>query len=499
MNYVLFFPDELRAESIACYGHPAVKTPNMDALAAEGTLFEQNYTQHPVCMASRCALITGLYPHNTGHRTLKFEVGEHEHNFFEELRRAGHTVGFFGKNHMFTQESFAKSVDELSPMTFGHIGTKQPDGSTIDNPDPKASAAPATRPVTDPAERKKNNLLIKDPINDEVAARAEDSASDERNILRGIDFIRRHAHEEKPFFLFLPIGNPHPPYAVVESMYDMYDPDSLPMRSLDWLKSKPALYETYRRYHEVDDLSDAQALKKINAVYHAMVSYTDMLLGQIIDELKAQGIYEDTTVILCSDHGDWAGECGLVEKWPSALDEMLTHVPLIIRRPGGVKGHRVTSPTQSIDIFPTVMDWEGLDIGWDQFGVSLRPQTEGAEGDEDRVVYAEGGYNIREPHCFEGTAAYAALMVDGTRYYAKMLQQQEAPDTVCRSVMRRDGRYKFIFRTNGEGELYDMQADPKEYVNLYNDPDFAPLRARLTEETLRWLVDTSDTVPHEGH
>ena len=499
MNYVLFFPDEMRSESLGCYGHPIVRTPNIDRMAREGTLFEQNYTQHPVCMASRCALLTGWYPHVHGHRTLKYDLTEHEPNFFRALKEAGYTVGLYGKNHVFTKEAFEKSISEHSPVTFGHIGSKQPDGRTLTNPDPKGENGKREVPVPDDEQCRMNYTLMTGPMPEgqgEVAG--NETTADPGNIQAGIEFIRRHAHEDSPFFLFLPLGNPHPPYTVPQSLYDMYDPGKVPMRDMSWLEGKPKLYEAYRRFHEAEGL-DEEVFRKVNAVYLGMVTYTDAMLGQVLEELEKQGIYDDTTIIVCSDHGDWAGECRLVEKWPNAMDEMLLRVPLIIRRPGCKGGQRVKTLTQSIDIFPTVFDLEGLKIGWDQFGVSLKPQLEGEPGDENRVVYSEGGYDVREPHCFEGTPAYAPLMVKGNRYYPKMLQQQEEPETVARSVMRRDGRFKYVFRFDGDNELYDMQEDPQEYHNLWKDPAYETVRSRLTEETLRWLLDCSDVVPREGH
>ena len=489
MNYVFFFPDELRAESLGCYGHPAVETPNFDALAAEGTLFEANYTQHPVCMASRCALITGRYPHVAGHRSLKYEVQDYEPNFFRALKEAGYTVGLYGKNHMLSPTAFEASFTEHSPVTFGHVGSKNKDGSK-----PPELSLFKIEPVTDWAQRQKNYQMLGDPIPDEKAETTGDAA----HVAMGIDFLRRHAADDQPFFLFLPLLNPHPPYAAPESFYEKYMTAELPMKPMEWLEQKPPLYEAYRRFRESGE-AEEDAFRKINAIYLAMVSYTDLLLGRVLDELKALGLEESTTVIVSSDHGDWAGDCGLVEKWPSAMDDMVTRVPLIIRKPGGAAGHRVSTPTQLIDVFPTVFELEGLPIGWDQFGVSLAAQLAGEPGDPDRVSYTEGGYDTREPHVFEGTAAYAPLMVEGTVYYPKMVMQQREPETVCRTVMRRDVRYKFVCRTDGSDELYDMLSDPEEYHNLIGLAAYRTLVAELREKTLRWLIHTSDVVPREGH
>ena len=184
------------------------------------------------------------------------------------------------------------------------------------------------------------------------------------------------------------------------------------------------------------------------------------------------------------------------------MDDMLTKVPLIIRRPGEVGGHRVKELVQSIDIFPTVCDFEEIEIRHDQFGVSLRKQIEGEAGDDNRVVYCEGGYDTREPHCFEGlegTKIAAILNREGGEYYPKLQQQQKDPKSVCRVVMQRDKKYKLNVRTNGENELYDMQNDPLEYHNLYNVPEFKEIRNELMQKMLTWMIHTSDVVPWKGH
>lgn len=471
MNYVLFYPDEMRAESLHCYGNPLARTPNIDALAAEGTLFENNYTQHPVCVASRCALVTGWYPHVNGYRTLAHMVDRDVPNFIRTLRRNGFATCLSAKNHVFTEEALADTFDEIVRIDFhrGDAGRMPPEGEDLYN-------------MIFPAEADGTEAHL--PDSEAVAA--------------GIDFINMHAGSGRPFFLFQSLIMPHPPYKMIEKYYHMYDPAEVNLRSLRWLENKPDFYRLIRRYRELD-LEENEIFRRIQAIYLGMISYSDMLLGRVVEALKANGVYDDTTILFCSDHGDFAGDAGLLEKWPSGMDDMLTRVPLIVRRPGAKQGHRVSEPTQSIDIFPTIFDYEGLDIGWDQFGVSLRGQIEGAAGDAERCVYCEGGYDRREPHCFEGGGFSKIFMKPGTVYYPKMLQQQELPESVCRVVMQRDMRYKLNVRTNGQNELYDMQADPQEYNNLYNDPAYREIREERIHRMLSWLISTSDVVPRKGH
>lgn len=470
MNYILIYPDELRAESLACYGHPLVKTPNIDALAAEGTLFENNYSVHPVCVASRCSLVTGWYPHVRGYRSQQNLMEAEEDNYITYLNRAGFTTALCGKDDCFDAESTKKVFAEHLPL-------------------PEAE-----RPVMD---GKKHYTMLMPPIPDEKESTTIDACCAEN----ASEFIRRHAKDKNPFFLWVNFLYPHPPYGAPESYYNMYDPKEVPMkRGKEWIKEKPSTYGFCQSFREADEESP-EIFRKINAVYLGMISYVDMLTGKIMDTLKKEGIYEDTTIIFCSDHGDFAGESRLVEKCPNGLDDMLVKVPLIIRRPGCKMGHRVSELTQSIDIMPTIFDFEQLTQDYDQFGVSLKEQVEGAPGDVGRIVYAEGGYDTREPQCFETLGPKDSLkrkfMGEGSVYYPKMMHQEKEPESVCRAVMRRDSRYKIIIRTNGEHELYDMLQDPLESKNLYQREECSELFSGLAMKTLLWMIHTSDVVPHK--
>ncbi|MBE0695492.1 MAG: sulfatase-like hydrolase/transferase, partial [Anaerolineaceae bacterium] len=110
MNFIFFMPDELRAESLGCYGHPLVRTPNIDALGGQGTRFDQCHVQNTVCTPSRCSMMTGWYPHVRGHRTLWHLLRPDEPNLLRYLKQNGYEVMWFGKNDLLAQASFAESV-----------------------------------------------------------------------------------------------------------------------------------------------------------------------------------------------------------------------------------------------------------------------------------------------------------------------------------------------------------------------------------------------------
>ena len=463
MNYVIFMPDEMRAESVGCYGHPFVETPNLDRLAEEGTLFEQCHVQNPVCSPCRCSFVTGQYPHTNGHRTLWNLVKPYEHNLFRYMKEAGYDVWVYGKNDMYAQETIPLSTDVFVEK--------------------QAVNPPAEPPVS--ATGNVDDFLLT-PMEC-----GDDGVKDHANVMAGIEKIRNWKKGDRPFILFLPLLYPHCPYTVPKEYYDLYLDREIELREKG--EDKPEFEELIRRYRSLDD---PDVLRRVNAVYLSMITYSDKLLGLFTDALDHSEAGEETLLFATSDHGDYAGDYGLVEKWPNGFEDCLTRVPLIVRGPGVQAGHRVSSQVELLDLMPTILESAGIEPQHLFFGESLWPSLRGGEGDPERVVYGDGGYDTHEPYCFEGWGKRDAdIMFPGGVYYHKALQQQERPESVCRATMMRTQKYKLVYRTSGDSELYDLEKDPKELKNVYRDPQYGEIVQKMEAELLKWYVRTSDTVP----
>jgi choline-sulfatase len=228
-----------------------------------------------------------------------------------------------------------------------------------------------------------------------------------------------------------------------------------------------------------------------------MAGFSDWLLGRLLAALAETGLDRNTTVLVFSDHGDYAGDYGLVEKWPSGLEDVLTRVPFIVRTPGGARGHAVREPVEMFDLMPTVLKLAGVPARHTHFARSLAPQLGGAPGDPGRAAFAEGGYDTCEPHCFEGrSAGDQAGRGEDHVYYPKGRLQQDHPESVCRAVMIRTMTHKLVRRPGGVSELYDLVADPYELDNLWGRPKAAAAQRELERRLLDWFVGTSDAVPH---
>ena len=467
MNIIYVNPDEMRADVLGCYGHPLAQTPNFDRLAAEGTRFDQCHVQHTVCTPSRCAFMTGWYPHVSGHRTLWNPLQSYEPNTMRYLKQAGYDVHWFGKNDCLAPGAFASSVTNV-------YGTDKPPG--------KSHAL---------FERGQPGYysFLRGPM--------DGPSRDELLYERAADVIRNRRADDPPFFMFLATSFPHPTYHAPQPWHDMYDLDDLPQLRPVRGESAPDFHALIRRYRDIEH-TDEVVLRKIMAVYLGMTSYVDYLLGGLMDALEETGQANDTAIVAFSDHGDWAGDYGLVEKWPSGLDDTLTRVPLIMRVPGMEKGHVVEAPVELFDIVPTTLELAGIEAYHTHFARSQVDALRGGDADPYRAVFAEGGYDGHEPHCFEGKTSDGVAGDPNGIYYPKGLQQQEYPESVCRAHMVRTANHKLVRRSSGRHELYDLSSDPHELDNAYGRAEYDGVQQSLEDRLLNWHLFTSDVTPHEA-
>lgn len=467
MNFIYMMPDELRAESVGCYGHPLVQTPNIDAFAAQGTRFNQCHVQHSVCTPSRCSMMTGWYPHVRGHRTLWHMLRPDEPNLLRYLKQAGYDVRWYGKNDLLAQESFAESV--TSAESFGSKAVNFPFFSPEDPRFFSYLGGPYTGPLED--------------------------HTDYANVMAAVQYLK--SKPSKPFVVYLPLLFPHPPYSAPQPWHNQIDPECIPALRPTDLPNRPAYFDAIRSSRKLYQLGEGD-FRQMNAIYLGMTGFIDYLFGILLDALADSGLEEDTAVFFFSDHGDYAGDYGLVEKWPSGLEDVLTRVPLIARIPGEKSGHSVAEPVELFDVMATTLELAGIQARHTHFARSLVPQLQGASGDPERAVFAEGGYARHEPHAFEGKPDRDVFARDPRNiYYPKGVVQQQDPDSVGRAAMLRTNSHKLVYRPAGTNELYDLQADPLELNNLAFEPGYAELRRSLETQMLNWLIQTSDVVPFD--
>lgn len=468
-NLVLFMPDELRADALSCYGNPICRTPNLDRLASQGTRFSNCYVQYPVCGASRCSLLTGWPTSVRGHRSLYYFLRPYEPNLFRYLKQNGYDVFWYGKNDALATQSFYESVTEWNYP-----------------PEPSAGANRFSfRPPWPFGDPHYYSFLY-----NESGDRR--NTSDYRNVAAGIRILERR-ETERPFCLFLPLSSPHPPYAGPKDFHDLYDPAKLPPLRPIGLPKKPNFYKGIRDAYNIESLPESTFLK-IRAVYLGMVSYTDWLLGELLDAVERTHHTNDTAIFVLSDHGDYGGDYGLVEKWPSDLGDVLTHVPIIARVPGGVQGHVAENMVELFDVMATCLDLAGIEAQHTHFARSLLPQVQGQSSDPKRAAFSEGGYNVYEPQCFENTVTATEPR---EIYYPKEHLETSHPEMITRAAMVRTQNHKLILRPSGQSELYDYRQDPRELHNLYGEQSVRNIQEELVMRLAVWYLNTSGIAPFD--
>ncbi len=461
-NFIFYMPETLRAESLACYGHPLVKTPNFDRFAAQGVRFTECHVQNTVCGPSRVSWATGWPVHVRGHRSLYHFLRPDEPNIFRYLKDDGYDVYWHGKNDLLRPETFPLSVTDW--------GSRGGGGKPRANP----------WPIEDPHYY---SFLF-----GEGGDRRQ--TGDWANVEAAIKVLER---AEKPFCIYLPLGYAHPPFTAPQGFHDLYDPAKVPPLRPAGLARKPNFYEAIRRTRRLDKLSDAD-FRKIQAVYLGMISYSDWMFGELLAAIERTNHAADTAVFMFSDHGEWGGDYGLVEKWPSAMDDVLTRVPLIARVPGMKQGHVSREIVELFDIMATTLELAGIEARHTHFARSLTPQLRGQPGDPDRAAFCEGGYNVYEPQNFEPMASFTDQR---NIYYPKVKLQNEHPETITRATMVRTPDYKLVMRPDGQSELYDLKADPRELANAFGERKYAARQAALERRMLDWYIRTGDVAPKE--
>jgi arylsulfatase A-like enzyme len=460
----------MRAESLGCYGHPITKTPNFDKFAKEATRFDQAHVSYTVCSQSRVSFATGWPTHVRGHRSLWSLLHDDEPNVLKYFKNNSYNVFWRGKNDMLAHDSWKNSVTTARQMGGINHG---PNSFSQDDP--------------------RYYSFLSDPATGEV-----NDTQDYRNVAEAINFLAKQPKDE-PFFIFLPLLLPHPPYSTVEPYYSMYDPNDIPDLRPANLLGKPDYHNLIRQYRNLTSL-DTAFWKKLHSVYLGSISFSDYLFGLLLAAVDEHGFKDSTTIAVFADHGDYAGDYGLVEKWPSGLEDVLTRVPLIIRTPNGIKGQVVSSPVQLFDIVPTLLDLVNIPLQHVQFGISQKDVLlNGAHlADSNRAVFAEGGYN--EPRDLEGGASTGGIPSKDNIYYPKSKQQQEKPLSVCRAASVRTDKWKLIVRSHPsdddhDSELYDLEHDPLELDNLYGNTSYASIQSNLKNKLFLWYMQTSDVTP----
>ncbi len=358
-NVLFIVSDDLNTD-LALYGHPLVKSPNLDRLAARGVVFERAYCQAPVCNPSRASFMTGLYPDQTGVLT---NGGD-----FRKTAPDVVTLPMMFRNNGYYTARVGKIYHYGVPNQIGTDGEDHP-ASWVEVRNPigrDKSDEYLITTIAPPSRREFGGTLSW------LAADGRDEEqTDAIGAAAAIDLLERR--KDEPFFIAVGFYRPHTPYVAPRKYFEMYPPSlvRLPNEPLDDLLDVPAAAWVQRTYQE---LMDELTQRRVLQAYYASISFLDAQVGRVLDAVDRLGLADNTVIVFTSDHGYHMGEHKLWQK--TTLFENSTRVPLIVAAPGfeSTRGRRTGAVTELVDIYPTLGELAGLDTPASVRGASFRPQ-----------------------------------------------------------------------------------------------------------------------------
>lgn len=424
---ILFIAIDDQNDWIGCLGgHPQVKTPNIDALAARGTLFANAHCQAPLCNSSRTSLLTGLRPSTTGIHGLSpwFRDVESLHDLVtlpQYLRQNGYAAYSTGKIFHGNYGRRPKKDDEFDHLGPGSAVGVKPAKKLVQTPNPHPLVDWGTFPHRD-----------EDKGDYQVASWAVETLD---------------SKPKEPFFLSVGFFLPHVPCYATQKWFDLYPEDEVqlpPFVQED--RDDTPRFSWYLHWKLPEPrqkfLVESGEWKNLVRSYMACTSFVDAQIGRVLEALEKNGYADNTIVVVWSDHGWHLGEKGITGK--NTLWDRSTRVPLIFAGPGVAIQGKCTQPVELLDIYPTLIDLCGLPPKPELEGLSLTPQLQDAKTKREHpaiTTHNQGNHAVRTE------------------------------------------RWRYIHYADGSEELYDMQSDPQEIHNLADKPELAGVK----QELAAWL------------
>lgn len=439
-NIIFLISDQMQRKAVLVDSRG--RMPNLRELCKDSVDFSRTHASNPICSPARASLITGRLPHVHGmvdctHTVPKYR-SDYDYslpNLPEILNKNGYDICYYGKWHIERSYDLKKfGIEEYE----------------TERDIPKRDLTPVSR-VTVSADGYKTSSVCG------VYAEGEEVSEEHYIYDKTMDFIDRHKDSGRPFCAFISTYAPHDPYVVPKQVYDMY-PDSEFGVPEDWdngLEGKPGLF---KRLHSIwKDLTDEQIAHIIHC-YYACCTLVDIQIGRLVSFLKDRDLYDDTLIVVTSDHGDLCGSHGLFCKGVAAYEDAY-RIPFVVKFPGNKFGGRVCNVlSDTCDIMPTVLDIAQVERkGIVTDGKTLIPYIEGKNSDDVSTV---------------------------SEFFGQRYSYTQ------RVVWYKD--FKYIFNTFDNDELYDLRKDSSEMINLSDNPDYREIKKELCKKMWQKCVETGD-------
>ena len=460
-NILLIFSDQHRGDALGCLGKSAVRTPNLDGLAAEGVVFRNCNTNSPLCMPARASLITGLYVNEHGAWGNRTEADRHGPSHVRNIRDAGYCTAVIGKTHFrLYQADDGHTRDHASGLHDWGYEFAHEVKDTI------PSATHRCYYTDFLAERGKLQVYEDCARNFRMGQSTgllrpwehlpnlleEDEHIDMYIANTASEWIRSYA-DDRPFYLQVCLMGPHPPFDAPARYRDMFDPQDMPPAIME-PPADPVSPQINRMFSRrgLKDMTESQS-RTLTSHYYAKVAFDDHAIGLVLQSLEARGLMDNTWIVYTSDHGEMLGDHRFCQK--SVFYEGALNVPLIVRPPGGSEPWTARGLADHFDISATLLDVANTEQRDADYGVSLRSKVESGPDSAD----AQQGKGV----VFSEVNLYS---------------------------MARTERYKMTIDslTRQPLEMYDLEDDPNELRNLVDEPRLSGLRDRFLTDYFSHLL-----------
>lgn len=477
-NIIIVMADQQRADLRKACGYSLDTMPFLDEWAKGGVDFERAYTPNPTCMPARVSMFTGRYSQSHRVRTNHNAVDAlYTCDLLDVLKENGYAAALCGKNHSH------RAPEEFDfHETCGHLG----DEGEVNTTQEEIAFAEYLKKTLhmEMHEPSPGGICVQHPY---------------RNVSSALNFIDS-VEGKQPFFAWVSFAEPHNPYQVPEPYFDMFPPESLPplAGSVKDLGGKGERFVWLRSVWEKilgPDIENRIARARSN--YHGMLRLIDDQFKRLIVGLRERGLEQNTIVIYLSDHGDFAGEYGLIRKG-SDLPDVLCHIPLIWRGPGiAAQGRAAEGYVSIVDILPTLCDMIGVSIPFGCQGKSILPLLTGTDAfrEEFGSAYAESGFG----GLYWNEKDELDLITEGA--------SQNMVTFDCLNTWTQCGQVRALWKDGfhiqldmmGKGYLYDVDNDPCELHDLWKEEAYAEKKAVLLQELAAAMMRAADPLPVPHH
>jgi len=512
-NFLIFCVDQMQAAAMSCAGHPDVKTPNLDALAAGGVRFERAYCENPLCTPSRISIFTGLSSRQHGVQTLGCFLPHTTPTVASALHANGYRTRACGKMHvqpwglerarkaepgvlpdeMYSWEDCNEWMEgKIKKMPEGYFGFEQTDlvcGHTDYVAEDYLKWLEAEHPRWGRELREHYHKMAFSYYRNEEARVPMGIASAYRMEIppelhynnwiadRSIQWMQGLGAEEN-FFLWCSFPDPHHPFAATKPYSEMYDPAevTLPENWREHVQRDSDLmpgFPTEAHGIQLDDFDEA-GLREMIAQTYGMIRHVDDNIGRVIQALKDSGCYDNTVIAFMSDHGDYLGAHHLVCKGAFPFEEIM-NVPFIWSSPesrDGGTGRVETGLSSLLDVAPTMLDYAGVPLE------AMQPKPHFT--DHPVSPWFDGQSLRTAIDQQKDISAERSLITN--KYENKMLSQFGIKEPLTVRCYYK-GQHKLVLSSRpGNDCLFDLKTDAQEMTNLWDDPEHRELRNQLIHE-----------------